>query len=45
MAFLEVPCISTGMAPTILSSFSSEHVTLQKTVHTSSQSLGLADLA
>lgn len=45
MAFLEVPFISTGVAPTILSSFSSEHVTLQKAVQTSSQSLGLADLA
>lgn len=45
MAFLEVPFISTGVARTILSSFSSEHVTLQKTEQTSSQSLGLAGLA
>lgn len=44
MAFLEVPSISTGMAPP-LSSFISDLVTLQKAVQTSSQSLGLADLA
>lgn len=44
MAFLEVPSISTGMAPT-LSSFISDLVTLQKAVQTSSQSPGLANLA
>lgn len=44
-ACLQVPFISTGTASTILFPFSSEHIILQKAVQTSSQSLGLADLA